>query len=552
MESVKVKVENAVNEASLEDVKMVTPDIVKKAAHKLKSGKSDPSFSFSSDCLKNGPDNVYVCLSELIQGFLVHGHVTIGLLVSTLIPLVKDPLSSINNSKNYRSVCLSSLLIKMLDWIVIILGGKALGLSEQQFAYQTNCSTTQCTWAALETIDYFLKRGSEVFTIATDMSKAFDLALHSKMFLKMFQAKLAAIFVRLLIFIYRKQEANVLWNSTEKSSNFTIRNGTGQGRVLAAIEYCMYVAKLFTLLEQRWAGCWVEGEYRGIWGYSDDNWAMAPSLSSLQDMIDTMEEYAVSHNLIFSTDPNPVKCKTKCMAYLKRQRVLPNMTLCGTPLPWVDKLKHLGITVTSIIDGCQKDISIKRARYIERSCEILQEFHFTAPLMKMKLHSIYNSHFTGSCCWDMTSQAGKMLEATFNKNIKITYDLPYATHRNLLPVISGAKPLRITLAKRLIAFTERIRNSDKSVLRRILTLVESDARTVTGRNLRSVLLLTDKARINQLQPSDMELVSYYGEPEQWRIVSINEVLQMRAGELELPDGWRKEEMQEILDAACCS
>ena len=131
---------------------------------------------------------------------------------------------------------------------------------------QANCSTTQCTWAALETIDYFLKRGSEVFTIATDMSKAFDLALHSKMFLKIFQAKLAPILGRLLMFIYRNQEANVLWNSSEKSSNFTIRNGTGQGRVLAAIAYCMYVAGLFSLLEQRRAGCWVEGEYRGIWG----------------------------------------------------------------------------------------------------------------------------------------------------------------------------------------------------------------------------------------------------------------------------------------------
>ena len=70
---------------------MVTPEIVKKAAHKLKSGKSDPSFTFSSDCLKNGPENVYVHLSELVQGFLVHGHVTTSLLVSTLIPLVKDP-----------------------------------------------------------------------------------------------------------------------------------------------------------------------------------------------------------------------------------------------------------------------------------------------------------------------------------------------------------------------------------------------------------------------------------------------------------------------------
>ena len=139
------------------------------------------------------------------------------LLVSTLIPIVKDPLSSMNSSKNYRSVCLSSLVIKMIDWIVIILGGKALGLSELQFAYQTNCSTTQCTWAALETIDYFLKRGSEVFTIATNMSKAFDLTLHTKMFLKMFKAKLAPILVRLLIYMYIEIKKLIFYGTPQKS-----------------------------------------------------------------------------------------------------------------------------------------------------------------------------------------------------------------------------------------------------------------------------------------------------------------------------------------------
>ena len=96
---------------------------------------------------------------------------------------------------------MSRLVIKILDWIVIILGGKALGLSKLQFAYHTNCSTMQCKWAALKTIDYFSKCGSEVYTIATDMSKAFNLALHSKMFYKMFQAKLAPIYIRLMIFI---------------------------------------------------------------------------------------------------------------------------------------------------------------------------------------------------------------------------------------------------------------------------------------------------------------------------------------------------------------
>ena len=52
-------------------------------------------------------------------------------------------------------------------------------------------------------------------------------------------------------------------------------------------------------------------------GYSDDNWLLAPSRDALQEMLVTCEEYAEEHNLIFSTDPNPTKCKTKCIAFPK-------------------------------------------------------------------------------------------------------------------------------------------------------------------------------------------------------------------------------------------
>ena len=113
-------------------------------------------------------------------------------------------------------------------------------------------------------------------------------------------------------------------------------------------------------------------------------------------------------------------------------------------------------------------------------------------------------------------------------------------------------PLRITLAKRLLTFRQSIQKSDKSVLKQILNIVESDVRTVTGRNLRSILILTDKSSVQQLHRSDLEIISYYGEPEQWRIVSIMEVLQMRDFKMGLPDGWSKEEMQQILEAACCN
>ena len=202
------------------------------------------------------------------------------------MPLVKDKLANINSSKNYRSVAISSILLKLIDWIIILLEGSSLGLNELQFAYQAGCSTVMCTWAALETIDFFLRNGSEVFTCATDMSKAFDLTLHSLMFSKMLDAGLSPVFVRLIIFIYVHQLANVRWNG-EYSTSFTVKNGCGQGKVLAAIAYCMYCKELFSILERKQSGCWVMGYFRGMFGYSDDNWALAPSLSALQDILKT-------------------------------------------------------------------------------------------------------------------------------------------------------------------------------------------------------------------------------------------------------------------------
>ena len=141
------------------------------------------------------------------------------------------------------------------------------------------------------------------------------------------------------------------------------------------------------------------GQYHGIFGYSDDNWLLAPSLNALQDMLDICEEYASGHNLKFSTDPKPVKFKTKLMAFLKRPRELPGLVLCGTPLPWVDQLKHLGNHISNSMDGNQLDMKIKRASYIDKNNSKLQEFHFVHPMTNIQLTNTDNKHFTDSQLW---------------------------------------------------------------------------------------------------------------------------------------------------------
>ena len=535
---------------SLDMLTRITPELLKTACKKLRPGKSDPIHTFSSDCFRNACDSLYDHLALILRCCSVHSHISFVLLLSTLVPLVKDKLASITISKNYRSVAISSILLKIFDWVVILLDGDSLRLNDLQFAYQTDCSTVMCTWAALETIDHFVKNGSEVFTCATDMSKAFDLTLHSLMFSKMLDAGVCPIFVRLLVYIYTHQVANVRWNG-QYSSKFSVRNGCGQGKVLAAIAYCVYCEELFETLRRRHSGCWVRGYYRGIFGYSDDNWVLAPSLSALQDILKTCEEFAASHNLKFSTDPDPVKCKTKCMAFLNKARDLPSMILCGNPLPWVDSLNHLGTKVTNKIDGCQLDIKQKIARYIDKNCNLNQEFSFSHPETKLMINKIYNCHFSGSQVWDLFSPGVTSFEGAYNRSVKVMAGLPYATHRYLVGDIAGGH-MKLRLLRNYLGFIKRIQKSTKLVLRQLYQLVCTDVRTVTGSNLRNILILTNTVNVNYLHPALVDRIKYHEVEvsQMWRIGLTRELLDIKYGNLSIPEGWSEEDLNEIIIDIC--
>ena len=81
-------------------------------------------------------------------------------------------------------------------------------------------------------------------------------------------------------------------------------------------------------------------------------------------MINTCEQYAASQNLQFSTNIDPKKSKTKCLAFLKKERDLKKIVLDGNDLPWWDSGKHIGNHIENALNGMQKDIRTKRATYI--------------------------------------------------------------------------------------------------------------------------------------------------------------------------------------------
>jgi hypothetical protein len=106
-------------------VEKVTSDAVKTAASRMKSRKSNVSGSFTSDCLRNGPDILFEMLASVFRGWLVHGSVTTSVLAYTFLPLLKSSNPSTETS-SYRAIAGSSLILKLFEKTVLELWGDML------------------------------------------------------------------------------------------------------------------------------------------------------------------------------------------------------------------------------------------------------------------------------------------------------------------------------------------------------------------------------------------------------------------------------------------
>ena len=287
-------------------------------------------------------------MSALFRDYLLHGYISHDLLVCALSPIVKDPNGDISSSKNYRGIAISSLVLKVFDNCLLLLFGDLLSNDVLQFGFQKGCSTVQCTWAVQETISNYLRNGSEVYCCLLDFSKAFDKVNFEELFQKLIKRSFPAIFLRLILYIYLNQSCFIRWNSAE-SSSFKVKNGVRQGAILSPSLFCVYLDTLLSSLRDSGMGCYLAGSYIGALGYADDVTLLAPSRQALQKMLKLCEEFSSSHSMLFSTDPDPVKSKTKCLFFSRKRSSdqIKNVELNGDLLPWVTTAKHLGNHLSS-------------------------------------------------------------------------------------------------------------------------------------------------------------------------------------------------------------
>ena len=83
--------------------------------------------------------------------------------------------------------------------------------------------------------------------------------------------------------------------------------------MLSPAFFAIYIDDLLGKLRQLGVGCHIGDKFLGAAGFADDIVLLAPSRGAMEIMLATCERFAAENNLKFSTDPDPVKSKSKCI-----------------------------------------------------------------------------------------------------------------------------------------------------------------------------------------------------------------------------------------------
>ena len=145
----------------------------------------------------------------------------------------------------------------------------------------------------------------------------------------------------------------------------------------------------------------------------------------------------------------------------------------------------------------------------------------------------------------------KMLENSWNTSVRVMFDFPIQTHRNLIEPVSQTRHLKFVLLERFLGFLNQIEKSKKKVPKQLLAFIKHDVRSITGSNLRNILLLTKKNRIEEFCKDDLKQMKYeeIEENDGWKVKMINEITDIKFHKLEVED-FSVEELDEILLHLC--
>ena len=325
----------------------------------MKRGKAAGVDNISLEHILNSHPSLVCNLCRLFNLMLMHSYVPNDFGRGIIIPLLKDKHGDINNSSNYRGITISPVISKIFECCLLLKFDNYFTSSELQFGFKKHLGCGPALFNIQQIIKYFNTRGSTVFVTAVDASKAFDRVNHTILIDKLISRGVPTCCIHVIMCWYGKLFSSVRWNSVY-SKEFKVAAGVRQGGILSPILFNLYVDDLIIELKHKGDGCYVLNCFVGCIMYADDLILLSPSVTGLQNMLNTCSVYGAHNDIVFNS------VKTVSVAIGPRPRIISNtrpVNIDKRPIQWVEQFKYLGVTFNAKCTLTVDVLSIKRRFY---------------------------------------------------------------------------------------------------------------------------------------------------------------------------------------------
>ena len=432
---------------TMEDIE-ITVENLRIIMKNLPTQKAPGPDKISNIILARTADSLAPILCYFYNRSLREGHFPSRWKLAHVTPVHKG--GNTMEMRNYRPISLLDNLGKLFERAVVKNIYNFLirtnNISQHQYAYKENSSTTHQLTVLYDEILRALDSGKDVLLTFGDASKAFDKIWTAGLIAKLKQAGIKGNLLEwITTYLTKRRQATVIKGKT--SPEEYINSGVPQGSILGPLFFIFYVNSLIDITQ-------VPTHI-----YADDLLlfvtfdATHPETCKMNEALKKVQQWATTWKMVL----NPTK--TKCMMLSRKHKAqTPQIEMMNTPIALTDQHKYLGIHLQS---NAKWATHIKETLItIHRRLDILAAQAKT--LRRYNLERLYKSYIRPffdlySTIWmNCKVQEAAQLESAHARALRLVIGAKKGTAHNRLQEEMGERDLTTRRKYQALVFLFKI------------------------------------------------------------------------------------------------